>query len=186
MRHAFGADLSAWATDLGALATSQSGLSGYQALFIPNVEITFWDSVSGGTQYTDLLDNLGTATMSITTDTNGEFPLFNGPDGVVTMWADGSGDGSGPRKLILTTDVADSAMSNKIAIDDLTNAVTSLQDLVASSLGIVEYDSVSASWPERPTDSRIYVWVGPTAPAAGAPYMQNGRDFWLNPTPVSS
>lgn len=185
MRHSFGADLSAWATDLGDAATSQSGQDGNLALFIPGAVINFWDSSSGGTMYEDLLDNLGTPATTITTDSNGEFPTFSGPDDVWTMWADGSGDGSGPRRLIVATDVADTAASNKAAIDDLTNAVTSLQDLVASSLGIVEYDSGSSSWPMRPSDSRIYMWVGPTAPPVGAPYMQDGRDFWLNPTPVA-
>lgn len=185
MRHTFGGDLSAWSTDLGDTATSQSGQTGKLALFIPGAVIEFWDSVSGGTTYTDLIDHLGTATVSITTDANGEFPQFSGPDDVVTMWADGSGDGSGPRRLIITTDAADTTISNRAAIDDLTNAVSDLQNLTASSLGIVEYDSESSSWPERPADSRIYVWVGPTAPSVGAPYMQNGRDFWLNPVPVS-
>lgn len=186
MRHSFGADLSAWATDLGDAATSQSGQAGNLALFIPGAVITFWDSVSGGSMYEDLLDNLGTATTSITTDSNGEFPQFSGPDDVLAMWADGSGDGSGPRRLIQATDIGDTAASNKAAIDDLTNAVTSLQDLVASSPGIVEYNADDASWPERPTDSRIYIWVGPTAPSVGGTGMQDGRDFWLNPVPVAA
>lgn len=186
MRHTFGADLSAWATDLGGAATSQSGQAGNIALFIPNAVITFWDSLSGGTMYEDLLDNLGTPQTSITTDSNGEFPQFSGPDDVWTMWADGSGDGSGPRRLIMATDIAEIASSNKSAIDDLTNAVASLQGLAATSLGIVEYDSGSSSWPTRPADSRIYVWVGSTAPPVGSGYMQDGRDFWLNPTPVAA
>jgi hypothetical protein len=185
VRHSFGADLASWATDLGDDATSTSGQDGKLALFIPGAVISFYDSASGGTLYTDLLDNLGTPITSVTTDTNGEFPQFSGPDDIWTMWADGSGDGSGPRRLIAASDLADTVASNKDSLADLINAVAGLQDLVATSLGIVEYDTDASSWPTRPTDSRIYMWVGPSAPPVGAPYMQDGRDFWLNPTPVA-
>lgn len=181
----FGADLASWSTDLGDAATSQSGQSGNLALFVPGAEIQFWTAITGGAQYTDLLDNLGTATASVTTDANGEFPQFQGPDEVWYMWADGSGDGSGPRRLITATDLADTVAANKDSLTDLINTVTALQDLAASSLGIIEYDSVSAAWPDRPEDSRIYMWVGPTAPTIGGTGMQDGRDFWLSPVPVS-
>lgn len=110
MRHSFGADLSAWATDLGAVETSQSGLSGYHTLFIPNVTITFWDSATGGNQYTDLLDNLGTPITSITTGVDGSFPVFSGPDDIYKMWADGTG-GAGPRRMITATDLSDAMYS---------------------------------------------------------------------------
>lgn len=185
MRHSFGADLASWSTDLGDAATSQSGQDGNLALFIPGAEITFWAAITGGTQYTDLLDNLGTATSSVTTDSNGEFPQFSGPDDVWYMYADGSGDGSGPRRLIQATDLADTVVANKDSLTDLINTVTGLQDLAASSLGIIEYDSGTASWPTRPSDSRIYMWVGPSNPPVGGGYMQDGRDFWLNPIPVA-
>lgn len=183
MRHQFGGDLAAWSTDLGDAATSQTGQEGKLALFIPAAVIEFYDQVSGGTKYTDLVDNLGTATASVTTDANGEFPQFSGPDEIWSMWADGSGDGSGPRRLIGATDIGGVAASNKAALDELVNTVNALQELAASSLGIVEY--ADGAWPDRPSDSRIYMWVGPTAPTIGGTGMQDGRDFWLNPTPVA-
>jgi hypothetical protein len=185
VRHQFGGDLAAWSTDLGDEATSVNDQDGRLALFIPGAVINFWTQITGGTEYDDLVDNLGTPTASITTDTAGEFPQFSGPDDVWAMWADGSGDGSGPRRLIIATDLADATASNTTAIQDLITTVTNLQDLAASSLGIVEYDSVGATWPDRPSDSRIYMWVGPTAPTVGGTGMQDGRDFWLNPVPVS-
>jgi len=185
VRHMFGGDLAAWSTDLGDEATSINGQDGRVALFIPDAPIEFWSAITGGTPYTDLLDNLGTPTTSVTTDTNGEFPQFQGPDDVWYMWADGSGDGSGPRRLIVATDLADTVAANKDSLTDLIGTVTDLQSLVASSLGIIEYDSVGAAWPDRPEDSRIYMWVGPTAPTVGGTGMQDGRDFWLNPVPVS-
>lgn len=185
MRHQFGGDLAAWSTDVGDEATSQSGQAGRLALFIPAATVTFYSQLSGGDQYTDLLDNLSTPITSITTDSNGEFPVFQGPDDVWVMWADGSGDGSGQRRLIAAIDLADTVAANRDSLTDLINTVASLQDLAASSLGIVEYDSGTASWPNRPSDSRIYMWVGPSNPPIGGGYMQDGRDFWLNPTPVA-
>jgi hypothetical protein len=186
VRYSFGADLASWSTDLGDTATSLSGQAGNLALFVPGAVIEFYNAISGGAPYTDLVDNLGTATASITTDSNGEFPQFSGPDDVLYMYADGSGDGSGPRRLIQATNLGDVVIANRDSLTDLIDTVNSLQGLNASSLGIVEYDSVASSWPERPSDSRIYMWVGPSAPTVGGTGMQDGRDFWLNPTPVSA
>lgn len=185
MRHTFGGDLASWSTDLGDDATSASGQDGKLALFIPGATIAFYDAITGGAQYTDLLDSLGTPITTVTTDTTGEFPQFQGPDEIWHMWADGSGDGSGPRRIITATDLADIVSSNRDTLLGLISTVTDLQTLAASSLGIVEYDTDTTSWPTRPSDSRIYMWVGPSAPPVGGGYMQDGRDFWLSPTPVA-
>lgn len=181
-RHLFLGDLASWATDIGADETSINSQVGMRVLFIPSAQITFWSAATGGSQYTDLQDTIGSAVMSVTADANGEFPQVYGPDGVWFMWADG---GAAARRLVVATDFGATIDSNVQSISDLTTQVTSQSALVASSLGVVEYDSASSSWPTRPSDSRIYVWVGPSAPPVGGGYMQDGRDFWLQPNPVA-
>lgn len=165
------------------------GLDGAHALFIPGAQLTFWTASSGGSQYTDLLDSLGTAITEVTADSTGEFPQVQGPDTdpeTWMMWADGSGDGTGPRRAVVATDLGDTVNANRQSLLDLTDQVNALQTIAGSSLGVVEYDPVAGAWPQRPTgDSRIIVWVGSSAPSVGGTGMQDGRDFWLNPTPVS-
>ena len=73
--------------------------------------ITFWNLESGGTQYTDLLDENGnTASLIVSSDgdderTVGQIPQFQGPDDVWSMWASANG---GPRKLMQATDIGES------------------------------------------------------------------------------
>lgn len=125
-RHLFGGDIAFWVTDVGSSATSLSGLSGNAVLFIPGATITFWTAATGGTQITDLLDGLGTPTATIAADSTGAIPEFSGPDTTPDtwyMWADGSSDGSGPRRKVIATDVADSI--GAFAADH--NAFTDLQ-----------------------------------------------------------
>jgi hypothetical protein len=184
-RHTFGGDLSAWATDLGDNATSQSGQAGYIALYVPNATITFYDAVTGGNEYSDLQDLLGTAMTSVTTDTNGEIPAFLGPDGVWSMWADGSGDGTGPRRRIITTDIGETLGATNDALTDLIATVSSQQTQLAATPGLIRYDDAGASWPIRPpSDPRLFMWVGPTPPSFGGSYMVAG-DLWVNTSPVS-
>ncbi|MCG0062230.1 hypothetical protein L0F81_02825 [Streptomyces tricolor] len=57
----------------------------------PGTVVTFWDSITDGTQYTDLLDALGAPITQVTTDTNGFIPSFSGPVDVPGMWADAGG-----------------------------------------------------------------------------------------------
>jgi hypothetical protein len=177
--------MAAWAMDVGDAATSQSGQDGALILMIPGAEIAFYDAQAGGAQVTDLLDALDTPTSTITADTVGEIPTFSGPDTdpeTFVLWADGSGDGSGPRRRMIAADIGDEVGANKTTLLSMLDTVAALQNLAASSLGVVEY---SSGWPTRPEDSRIIVWVGPTAPPIGGGYMQDGRDFWLNPTPAA-
>jgi len=58
---------------------------------LPTYTVTFWSAKTGGTQYTDLLlasDGSGGAASSVVTDSRGLLPEFQGPDGVLVMWAD--------------------------------------------------------------------------------------------------
>lgn len=185
-RHAFGGSVADYTVAAGGQVTV-NGITGNELLLMPGIQVTFWDSASAGNQITDLLDATGTAVTYVTTDAYGSIPQFQGPDTSTEtwhMWADGNG-GSGPRRIIVATDLGDTVNANKQSLLDVTNTVDSLQTLNASSLGVVEYDSVNNAWPTRPTDSRIYMWVGSTAPPVGGGYMQDGRDFWLNPNPVA-
>lgn len=62
--------------------------------------LTFWSAASGGTQYTDLVLN-GSPVTSITVDSTGFIPTFQGPDGVTAMYAD-EGDVGGTRVKMVT------------------------------------------------------------------------------------
>ena len=73
----------------------------------PDAPLTWWNTASGGTQYTDLTQLDGTTPLAggiVTTDEHGAVPEFLGPDGVTVLYADGSG-GSGPRRAVVATDL---------------------------------------------------------------------------------
>ena len=55
------------------------------------VAVTFWDSVTEGTQYTDLLDASSTPITEVVADEQGGLPRFFGPDTVTGMWASAGG-----------------------------------------------------------------------------------------------
>lgn len=74
--------------------------SGRFVKLVTNRTFTCWDSATGGTKYTDLLNAAGSAVTAITTDSNG-FYSFQGPDGVLSVWAD---TGTGTRSKIVTND----------------------------------------------------------------------------------
>jgi hypothetical protein len=57
----------------------------------PGAVVTFYDSSTGGTQYTDLLDASSAPITSVTADEYGFLPRFFGPDSVTGMWADAGG-----------------------------------------------------------------------------------------------
>lgn len=57
----------------------------------PGAVVTFYSDADGGSQYTDLLNEAGTAVTEITADDNGLLPVFQGPDGVTLMWASAGG-----------------------------------------------------------------------------------------------
>ncbi|MGW0599969.1 glycosyl hydrolase family 28-related protein [Streptomyces sp. NPDC002776] len=57
----------------------------------PGAVITFWSAADGGTQYTDLLDELSMPVVQVTADDQGFIPTYYGPDGITGMWADAGG-----------------------------------------------------------------------------------------------
>lgn len=122
-RHTFLADLASWVTDTGTSTTSTSGLPAVASLAIPGHEVTFWDSPSGGTRHTDLLDATGSPVTSATSASDGSLPQISGPDGVRTMWADAAG-GAGPRRICLASDLGESANTVDTTLAGLSRAQT--------------------------------------------------------------
>ncbi|MET8826516.1 glycosyl hydrolase family 28-related protein [Streptomyces sp. NPDC004610] len=55
------------------------------------VTVTFWDSVTEGTQITDLRDVADAPITQVVTGEQGQVPRFFGPDGVTGMWAEAGG-----------------------------------------------------------------------------------------------
>lgn len=106
-RHTFLGDMSSWVIDTGAAETATDSLAGLHALAIPNVTVTFWSAVTGGTQYTDLLNAGGGAITQTASDASGHLAQISGPDSIMQMWADAAG-GSGPRVLCVATDLGPS------------------------------------------------------------------------------
>ena len=187
-RHWFLGDLASWAMALGADETSVDSQSGKRVLMIPSASVTFWTAQTGGAQITDLLDTIGTPITAATADDVGEFPPIQGPDtdpGTWYMWADGSG-GTGPRRAVVATDAGDALNALASTTDDLAAEIGSLGTQVDNSLGVVNYDAGTSSWPLRPVgDSRRFMWIGPTAPPVGGGYMTDGWDLYANTSPGS-
>ncbi len=98
-RHVFGQGPSDWSFSVGV--ANAATLAG-------GIVLTFWDTATGGTQLTDLLDAAGTPTTTITTATGsgslpiGTIPRFSGPDNVRSVWADAGG---GYRSQMVALDV---------------------------------------------------------------------------------
>jgi len=104
MRYQFGADLAAY-----VIGITTSGTTPNLAQLTAGVTVTFFSAETGGTQYTDLLDDQGnpiTAVVSADGTPGGRglgvLPPFRGPDTIKRMWAQA---GSGPRLLIVTNDL---------------------------------------------------------------------------------
>jgi hypothetical protein len=84
--------------------------------------LTFYSAATGGTQYTDLLDTNGNPTDRITVAGH-LVPEFQGPDGILAMWAD-KGDGS-PREKLEAQDLAAAATAVSSATASATAAAAS-------------------------------------------------------------
>ena len=140
-----------------------------------DTDVWFYDAATGGNRYlTGLTDLSGTEITKVTSDSDGGIPQLRAGRNVPYLWADAS-EGAGPRRLMVPADLG-------AVVADLRQTVTDLQGEVAqfnSSLGAVRYNYETSSWPDRPDDSRIYIWFGPTAPSA----IPDG-DYWVNPTPA--
>lgn len=181
-RHLFLGGMADWATDLGAGETSTGGLSGRHALFIPGATVQFWDSASGGLQITDLLDMLNTPITDVTADSNGELPQIQGPATTPEtwlMWADGSGDGSGPRRVVVATDFGDTLNGIPAGLSSTITNLTALTDIMPV---VVVYDTTAGAWDPRPAvaGTRPVFWLGPTPPPIDATYMLNNVDFFFD------
>jgi hypothetical protein len=74
-----------------------------------NAVITFWNDADAGTQYTDLLDAASSPITQVVADEYGAIPQFQGPDGVLGMWADAGG---GSRAWIVTRDLSDTPLTS--------------------------------------------------------------------------
>jgi hypothetical protein len=86
---------------------------GRPLLALTTATLTFWDAKTGGVRHTALLDENGTPTAAIATDSDGQVPTFQGPDGVTALWAD---DGDGTRHLMLATDTQTIAAAKDAAV----------------------------------------------------------------------
>lgn len=84
-RYQYGGDVSDF-----TYATQVAGSRIYVTL-LANTVTTFWSAQTGGTQYTDLLDANNNPVTNISTDANGNLPIFQGPAGITAMWADAGG-----------------------------------------------------------------------------------------------
>lgn len=85
----------------------------------PGAVVTFWDSVTEGTQYTDLLDASSTPMTEVVADEQGGLPRFWGPDSITGMWASAGG---GSRVWMEAHNVA-SASSNAGSVRDWLNVL---------------------------------------------------------------
>jgi hypothetical protein len=181
-------------------------ITGSQTLLVPGTVVTFWTDVSGGSQYTDLLDLTSAPIMSVTTDANGAIPQFYGPDGVYTMYADAGGD----RRAIEAIDLGTDIVANASGIATLQATVSTLAPVASTGNysdlngvptlatvastgnysdlngtpppGMQVVEKVGGSWPLRattaPDTSRTARWIGPApAPPAGSGYALD-RDIW--------
>lgn len=175
-RHTFGGGIADWAF--------QSNSDGSLTLS-PAAVLTFYDSLTGGTQYTaapmpggvddgtGLLDSTGMPVSSVTCDSNGEVAdALQGPDGVTKMAADASG-GAGPRRWIIANDLG----------DDVTALLGDFASIVAlgEAPTYVYYDATLGAYPARPLVSSPVWWVGPVTPPIGGG-SATGSDIWLNTT----
>lgn len=93
MRHEFG----------GSPADYAMEKVGNSLLLRPQAVGTVWDSLTGGTQYTDLTDLTGTPITTVTADSDGAVSFY-GPDGVTTLYVD---FGYGRRYVMTATDTGE-------------------------------------------------------------------------------
>lgn len=181
-RHWFGQSLTDWTMVLGD-ETQVDDVRFRPAITTGPVAVTFWDSATGGTQYTDLLDASGAPITQVTTaDGTGVLPLgtiprFQGPDGVTSMWADAGG---GARYLMVATSLATTVDDQEARLSDLENIIANVWALTQSVVLSVVYDEGSATWPPRPAlaGSRPVYWHGPDGNPPPAGYMQTNDQFF--------
>ncbi|HEX5541974.1 MAG TPA: hypothetical protein VFX60_10520 [Micromonospora sp.] len=135
-RHWFGAGIADY------VVRPSDGLWGVGA----GVEITFWDSATDGTQYTDLLDSSGHAITSVTTDEYGALPRIQGPDDVKGMWGDAGGD---RRVWMDAHDITSSGGGGYTSITRIVASATAPADIRAAATwvcdGIADQEQIQAA-----------------------------------------
>jgi len=96
--------------------------------------LTFWDAETGGTQYTDLLLNGTTPVTSITVPATGQTPAFQGPDGVVAMWAQ-AGNSAARRVVDAGADIAMQAAVDRAAAEAAAAAAIAVGETTDAQVG---------------------------------------------------
>lgn len=177
-RRRFGGAAADW-TFVTATADGVSGL----AQLAPGVEVTFWNSETGGSQYTDLLDIDENPVTSVVSSDGGDgrapgtIPPFFGPDDDATtyMWA----DGGGPRVLLVAWDLGDlvqavmsQAQAAEQAVDDISGDVA-----VLKTQGLVVLVDTGSGYPPKPPGFARAIRIGPNPPVGG---VVEG-DIWFQP-----
>lgn len=73
--------------------------------------LTFYDAQTGGNKHTDLLFN-GSPVTEIQVGTNGQIPVFQGPAGVVTMWAEDGDEATERIQIVAMAEITARAASS--------------------------------------------------------------------------
>lgn len=140
--------------------------------------VWFYDAQTGGNRYvTGLTDLASTEITQVVSDSDGGIPRLRGPKDVPYLWADAS-EGAGPRRLMVPADLGGYITELRSTVANTQADLEDAQELVAASLGVVRYDAGAGAWPARPSDSRVYAWLGPSAPSGMA-----AGDLWFNTSP---
>lgn len=153
-RHLFGASMPDWTL------TTVDGVDGEDDIVqvAAGATVTFWNAETGGTQYTDLLDDTGAAIDHVLTSDGsdgrspGTIPPFEGPDDVWDMWA--SADG-GPRLRIVSTGVGAELGPRVDTIDSALSSHTGALNPHGTST--VDLADVSTT---APTEGQLLRWDG--------------------------
>jgi len=123
--------------------------------------VTFWNSESGGTQYTDLLVDGDPADQVVTDDGSGgrevgSIPPFRGPDGITRMWADG---GAGARYVMSAWDLGDRVSDiAETANENASELATHLGSTNPHSIRVRDLDDVDTTATAQVTDGQVIGW----------------------------
>jgi lysophospholipase L1-like esterase len=151
----------------------------------PGTIVTAWNSASGGTQYTDLVDTDGTTSIpggELIADAVGAVPEFFGPDDVRSIYLDANA-GAGPRRRALAVDVGEDlaaveadVSTHIAAANPHGTGIASLADAAADPAtvdvkggGVLTYDTTTSTW--RP-DGTTVALMGWHAALAGRHYAR--------------